>query len=232
MTDRTNTRRGSQDLPAPSAGPARTERTLDRRTELLAAVVLSFAALLSSWAGFQASLWDGEQAARYSQAEQVRTTAARTDTLAGEVRLADVIVFSRWADAYGSGNAPLEGFYRARFRPEFEPAFAAWLATEPATNPDAPSSPFAMPDYRPAIDRESARLHAAAQEQFEAGQAANVQSDRYAQATVVLAMSLFMGGIVQAFEAPRLRLGLLALAGVLALAGLAQIAALPALWID
>jgi hypothetical protein len=32
----------------------------------------------------------------------------------------------------------------SRFRDEFKPAFAAWLAKKPFTNPSAPETPFAM----------------------------------------------------------------------------------------
>ena len=38
--------------------------------------------------------------------------------------------------------------YQSRFRDEFKPAFAAWLATKAFTNPSAPGTPFAMPQYR------------------------------------------------------------------------------------
>jgi hypothetical protein len=42
------------------------------------------------------------------------------------------------------------------------PAFAAWLASRPFTNPDAPSSPFVMPQYRLADTVKAERLAATA----------------------------------------------------------------------
>ena len=207
---------------------ARLER-LDRRSELAAAFILSIAALLSSYAGFQASLWDGEQAGHYTMAEQSRTNAARSDTVAGEVRILDMMLFIQWAQAFASGDARLQAFYRSRFRPEFARAFEDWLATRPRLNPQAPSTPFAMPSYRLRIDEQRRRLHEEAERHFAAGESANDHSDRFLRATVVLAMSLFMGGIVQAFKIPWLRVTLLGVAALCCLVGLVQILALPAL---
>jgi hypothetical protein len=34
-----------------------------------------------------------------------------------------------------------------RFRPEFRPAFEAWLTTAPFNNPNAPPGPLYMPQY-------------------------------------------------------------------------------------
>ena len=53
-------------------------------------------------------------------------------------------------------------FYRKRFRPEFRPAFEAWVATRPRTNRDAPLSPFAMPQYKLAATAKADRLEAQA----------------------------------------------------------------------
>jgi hypothetical protein len=60
----------------------------------------------------------------------------------------DIATFTQWVDADVAGNRALARFYRRRFRTEFRPAFAAWIATSPRTNPTAPLSPFAMRQYR------------------------------------------------------------------------------------
>jgi hypothetical protein len=58
-----------------------------------------------------------------------------------------VATFVQWVNAERSKDEALADFYRDRFRKEFRPAFAAWEATRPAENPDAPLTPFAMPEY-------------------------------------------------------------------------------------
>ena len=69
----------------------------------------------------------------------------------------DVALFTQWVDAYVREETELADFYRGRFRDEFKPAFQAWVATEPRTNPDAPLSPFAMPEYKLAAQRRGRR---------------------------------------------------------------------------
>ena len=46
--------------------------------------------------------------------------------------------FVQWVNAERSKDEAPADFYRDRFRKEFRPAFAAWEATRPAENPDAP----------------------------------------------------------------------------------------------
>lgn len=215
------------DDPAPAAN-AQVERR-DRLTELAAVLILSFAALLSSYSTFQSELWDGEQTAHYTRTEQLRTEASKAKTVMLQFESVDVMVFAQWADAYARGEVALERFYRTRFRPVFRESFERWIALKPLSNPAAPPTPFAMPGY----DRE-ARMKAdsgelKADRLFKAGERANAISDKYGQANVILAMALFLGGIVQAFNSFRLRVALLCVAAIICLLGLSKIVALPAI---
>jgi hypothetical protein len=117
------------------------------RAELLAAILLSIAALLTSYASFQGELWDGEQATNYALAEQTRTDASKDEMIAGQRSGVDAIIFTQWLAAYTSNNQALAKFYRARFRPGFRIVFEQWVATQPLTNPKAPPTPFHMPGY-------------------------------------------------------------------------------------
>ena len=82
----------------------------------------------------------------------MRGTAARVEStrasdLANAQAQIDVAVFTQWVDAYASGKKLLRDFYFERFRREFKPAVVAWIATRPLKNPNAPLTPFAMPQY-------------------------------------------------------------------------------------
>jgi hypothetical protein len=61
----------------------------------------------------------------------------------------DVATFIQWINAHEEHRPALAAFYGSRFRDEFKPAFAAWLAAKPFTNPAAPEAPFAMPQSLP-----------------------------------------------------------------------------------
>ena len=78
--------------------------------------------------------------------------------LANAQQQVDVATFMQWVDAYARGETELVTFYRERFRPEFKPAFDAWIATKPLKTKGAPLTPFAMPQYRLAAKAEADRL--------------------------------------------------------------------------
>ena len=59
-------------------------RRLDRRFELLEAIVLSVAAVLAAWTGFQSAKWSGVQANSYSQAGASRVESTKASALAGQ----------------------------------------------------------------------------------------------------------------------------------------------------
>jgi hypothetical protein len=115
------------------------------RTEVVATVLLAFAAVATAWSGYQATRWNGEQVKASSRTNAIRIEASRAQGLSEAQKEVDVATFIQWIDAYAHRETELTTFYERRFRPEFKPAFAAWLATKPLTNPDAPLTPFVMP---------------------------------------------------------------------------------------
>jgi len=141
----------------------------------------------------------------------------------------DVTLFSQWLNAYSGGDRQLQSFYRSRFRPQFRHSFEEWLLTRPMTNRRAPLSPIALPSYSRGVNQEAARFEAEADGYFKRGNYANDISDAFVQSTVILALALFIGGVVQAFSALWLRMTLLGIATLSVLLGLARIISLPAL---
>jgi hypothetical protein len=195
--------------------------------DVVAAIVLASAALLTTFASYQAALWDGQQAAHYTVAGELRTEASHQALAAGQVQGVDLMAFSAWLRAHAGGEEGLRDFYRARFRPEFRALFEAWLATDPANNPNAPPTPFAMPNYTIEEHEQAIALERQAHAEFEAGQTANRLGDSFVLATVILANALFFGGISQVTRSLRTRKILLGAAMVFCILGLIRIATLP-----
>ena len=166
-----------------------------RRVELLATVLLAVAAVATAWSTYQSTRWRGEQAVDTSKATAARIQSSQASTRAGQLTQVDIATFIQWVDARVADDQRLAQFYRDRFRPEFRPAFDAWLATKPRTNPDAPLTPFAMPEYRVAEAVKSEQLNAAAGVHADAAGAANQRADNYVLAVVLFAASLFFAGI-------------------------------------
>jgi len=195
--------------------------------EILVTVLLVVAALGTSWSSYQATRWNGEQAAAAGRTSAIRIEAARAQGLAQAETQVDVATFIAWIDADQSGNSTVADFYEQRFRDEFRPAYDAWLATEPLTNPAAPPTPFAMDAYQLASRNEAERLDTAAE-----ASAAEVRLDiqrasNYVLTVVLYAVVLFFAGMSTRLKNRRLR-WVLTLAGAIVLvAALAWIATFP-----
>jgi hypothetical protein len=183
--------------------------------ELLSTVLLAVAALATAWSTYQSTRWRGDQAADYSKATAARIESSEASTRAGQLTQIDIATFVQWIDAQVAGDRELARFYRRRFRPEFQPAFDAWVVTRPFTNPDAPLTPFAMPQYTVSEAVRSSQLNAEAGEHANAAEVANQRADNYVLAVVLLASALFFAGISTKMRTLRQREALLALGWVI-----------------
>ena len=152
-----------ESAPTPGGDPSkgepitRLERN-ERWFEVAAGIVLAVVAVATAWSGYQAARWDGVQAQHYTQASAKRVESTRASTLAGQHTLYDLTLFNQWLDAHAAETTQLVKMYERRFRPEFRPAFVAWLATDPFSNPNAPSGPQYMPEYRVKEEEEAKKL--------------------------------------------------------------------------
>jgi hypothetical protein len=195
--------------------------------ELAAALLLALAAVATAWSSYQATRWNGEQAKTASRVNAVRIDAARAADLARSQTQVDIATFIQWVDAYANDEAELARFYRTRFRDEFKPAFNAWIATRPLRTPDAPPTPFAMPQYRLEATAETHRLDAE-----EAVLAAEVRrniqrASNYVLGVVMCAVALFFAGISTKLGSPGLRTAMVALGWLVFLGAVAWIATSP-----
>ncbi len=199
----------------------------DRRFELAATVLLAIAAVATAWAAYQSARWHGQQARAQSASIAARVESTRTANVANRQTQIDVALFTQWVDAYANDEAELAAFYRKRFRPEFQPAFGAWVATKPRTNPDAPLSPFAMPQYKLAATAQADRLEAqAGAASAEVGEFIQ-RADNYSLAVVLFAAALFFAGISTRLHTTGPRMAVLALGYVLLVGSMLWIATFP-----
>ena len=197
------------------------------RFELAATLLLAVAAVATAWAAYQSARWHGEQARAQSASIAARVESTRAASVANRQGQVDVALFTQWVDAYAREEDELAAFYRKRFRPEFVPAFDAWIATRPRKNPDAPLSPFAMPEYKLAATTMADQLEAkAAAASVKAG--TDIQrADNYSLAVVLFAASLFFAGVSTRLHDRTPRTIVLGLGYTMFLASLIWIATFP-----
>lgn len=201
-------------------------RRRDRRVELIAAIMLSIATVVTAWSAYQATRWSGDQAEDYTSASATRTESVRASTEANRQILIDVATYLNWLDAEQSGDHALADDIHARMRKEFLPAFDAWHATAPAGSiPDG--TPFELPEYQLAAEAESRRLENKAAALFEDGNESNEVGDDFVLAAVLFASVLFFSGLAGTFDSLRAQLFLLILGGVMLLVGTVIVVTLP-----
>jgi hypothetical protein len=213
-------------------GEAGEETTADRGhwagiTELMAVVLLSVTAVLTAWSGFEANKWGGEMSIAFSRASSARVEASRHASEANAARTFDLIIFSVYVQAAAENNRPLRDFVQTRFTEHFKVAFDAWTAMSPVHNPDAPKGPFALPEYRPPGQAESAEANARADNQFQKALQYNQRGDDYPLLTVLFALVLFFTAVSQRLTSRRLTLVVLSGALVLLLTGIGFLVSLP-----
>ena len=187
----------------------------DTRLDLGAAVLLALCAVATAWSSYQATRWNGEATKASGRTSALRIQAARAQGLAESQTQVDVATFTQWVDAYAHREPRLTAFYSERFREEFKPAVDAWIATKPLKTPDAPLTPFAMPQYRLAA--------AAAAERLDAESAASAQTvlrniqraSNCVLAVVLLAVALFFVGMGSKLRIARLRTLMVVLAALI-----------------
>ena len=199
----------------------------ERRLEILAAILLALATVATAWAAYQSRQWTGEQSQAYSRATAARIGENRFSGLASRQVQIDVATFIQWVNARQEDRMQLADFYRARFRDEFKPAFAAWLARRPFDRRDAPRTPFEMPQYRLKASAEVDRLERRAAAGSERAKSANQRADNYMLAVVLFASALFFAGISPKFESRIVRRAILGLGWVLFLGTVIWLATFP-----
>jgi hypothetical protein len=207
-------------------GGEHTERRLEL-IEVVEAILLAMVAIATAWSGYQTGKWDGHQASDYSLSSKYRVQANSATTLSGQQRLYDNTTFGFWLQAKAAGRTADQKLFERRFRPEYRPAFNAWLALDPFNNPKAPPGPMFMPQYKNAAAEVARVKNAQASQAYDAGTEAREKADKYLRNTVLLAMVLFLTALAQKFKFQHVRVGLLSVCSILLVIALYYLAVYP-----
>ena len=203
---------GAAAAAAAAEGERRRKRRWETFVEVIEVIVLAIVAVATSWTGYSAARWDGQQSLLYGHASADRFKADAASTRGGQELVADSSMFTAYLQAHAAGDTRLAAVYVRRFTPGYRAAFAAWLTTSPFTNPAAPAGPGYMPQYHnPYLDA-AARLNATAAATFDQGTAARDNAERYVRDTVLFATVLFVVAVAQRFKVRAVRVTTTAIA--------------------
>jgi len=196
-------------------GSATEAKGRERWLTITEATLLAVVAVLAAWSGFASAKWSTHSSLDLAKASAARTQANRAAYQAADLKNFDSLTFNAWFTAYVANNKAAMRVAEERFRPVFDAAFRAWLATHPFTNPNAPKGPTYMPQYKQPELALSNTLDNQASNYYSLGEQAGGNADGYVRTTVYLATVLFLVGISGHFKVRAARIGLISIGGVI-----------------
>lgn len=193
------------------------ERAEDRN-QLIAALILGAAAILTAFSAYNAALLDGEALQGYTESTRSLNDANAFYAQGNQTSASDQAIFVEYATATQQGNAELADYLKTLMRPELLEAVDWWESTDEAVTPfdELEGNPYIVEDYASA-----AELEETAGTQFDDGSAADEKGDKFELASVAFALTLFFGGVATLFGRRAVTLALLAGGAATLVAGIA-----------
>ena len=180
------------------------------RIELVAALLLGVATVLTAFAAYQSALKDGESLAAYTDSASSLADANFFYSQGNTKFTSDQSLFLEYAVA-AQDDPDLALYIRdSFFSPELEAATLAWEGVPLNASPPTPlaTEEYVVPDFV-----EAERLEAQAKDELREAEDAGDTGDKFQLAAVFLAVALFLAGIATLFRSHRVRVGTLALSG-------------------
>jgi len=194
--------------------------------ELAAAVLLALATIVAAWSAYQATRWGGEQAKASRSALSAKSDATQQTTIFGAQVQVDTQMWTLWIQQGADGNDTGAAYLEERFRDDFKPAFASWLAQVPEGD-TPPGTPFDMPEYEAVARDEAERLNAEADVYADASATANQTGDNFVLVAVLMASVLFFAGVGTKLKGRPARLLMLATGALLFVGGVSFMLSMP-----
>jgi hypothetical protein len=167
----------------------------NNKLDVLSAVILAFATVLSSWCAFQSSQWNGEQYFRIDDENLAESKRLQAEITAMQRKAGETNYFLYYLQSVREKDTAHARFLMNRFPPHMRKAFDAWMTTDPYRNNAAPASPFVMPEYvLPELD-EAAVYRKQSRAFKSSANEADRNSDNYLLLSILISTVLFFTGL-------------------------------------
>lgn len=177
------------------------------KIEVVAAILLGLAGLLTAYAAYYGGLAGGDAIQGYSKATISRNEANGYYADYGQKVAQDTNVFLQYQIQVESGNDSVAGVIRDRlFSPELETAYVAW---EKLTGENDLPTPLDTPAYAVEDLTTYQTLFDQSNKEFDQAAAVDDQGDNMDLASVFLAVALFFAGIAALFKGRNVSIALL-----------------------
>lgn len=196
------------------------------RIEVIVAVLLGVAAVVTTWSSFQSGQLSGRVQSNYSQGIRIADEASQAYNTAVANDIRDRSLFLEFAKAAEADDeATAQYVFQTLMSPELAAAVEWW-----SDQPDESGFDSPFVDENPAWSNEAFEtaqaLDAEAQSQFDEAERIGGEADDFERLSVVLALALFFLGIAGLSRQRRVMLGLAACGLVIVLYALVRVVVL------
>ena len=187
--------------------------------ELIAAILLGLAGLLTGYAAYYGSLADGDSLEGYTSSQRTTADANAYYGDYAQTYTGDQQLFLQYKIKLDEGNQEIADDIRANlFSEPLEKATVAWENQPDDEN--ARATPLDRDEYVVQSYLDYQTTEQQAEDEFAEAKGINERGDNYGLAQVFLAIALFAAGIAALFKIRKLSIGLLIGSALLILPGL------------
>jgi len=186
------------------------------RNQVIAAIVLGIAAVLTALAAYNAALADGDALQGYTNSTRTLNDANFFYSQGNSKSSADQALFVEYATANFQAEEERAQYLLTLMRPELVAAVEWWESTDAAVTPfdEVDDNPYTVEDFTSA-----AELEEQARVEFDDGAAADDKGDVFELAAVFFALTLFFAGVATLFAKRSVTVALLGIGGVTIVVG-------------
>ena len=212
---------------AAAMSPERDAERTRHWIDLLSAAILAGATVATAWSAYQSALWSTQYSSHSSKSLGAVVRVSKLSTLALQRTAVHANLFVHWIIAVNNNDTKTADFLLARFPEPLKTSTIAWRATDPLHSPDAPGSPFDMPEYRLPERIDADKWEQTATTEAAAAEEASETSNRYLLFTIIFASVLFFAGVSGKCHWNVVDSALLILGALTLIGGVAAMASLP-----
>ena len=214
---------------------------IHKHIELIVAILLGLVAIVTAYASFQGSLYDGKMTQSYSVGSNLATEAESLYLEGNQQFVQDAQLFDRLTDialdaqsadpvAAAAAQEKYDVIYFQSVSEEFGAAIE-WAEAQNEADPEFYYSPLDNEDYQASLFGDYAEKKQAAEEIIAEGDAANALSDRLTLNTVLMAVSLFLLGIAAVVRAATVKIVLAGVGVAIFVTAAVLTAFIPLIWL-
>lgn len=216
----------------------------DRRSaalEILVVVLLGIVSVATAYVSFQASLYDGQMASAYTQAQNAQTEAESLYLEANQQYVQDAQTLTRLSELAidaqnpdpalaAAATAKYDELYFTSVSEDLDAAIA-WADEQNAADAENYTSPLDSEDYDAALFGAWAEEDDRSEALVADGETYNALGDRLTLNTALMAITLFLLGVAAVVRRKRTKVILLAFGVVIFVVAVVLTAAVPFVWL-